>query len=94
VSIARLAHYQVDASTGLPEMRLLEVLRYRRFVDLDTAAREIGCWPSSLRSWERGRKHPSAHFVARLERIFGKPWDKLAGNAPALGLTAVRKNTL
>ncbi len=80
-----VTQYEVDKD-GLPRVSLLEILRYRRFIDLATATAEVGCGRKSLRDWELRRVIPSRKNQEKLQVIFGRPWSALRRTAPRYGI--------
>ena len=80
-----VTQYELDHD-GLPRISVLEMLRYRRFVDLKTATGEIGVTRRSLRDWELRRVCPSAANQRKLEAAFGRTWRQLRRTAPRYGI--------
>ncbi len=73
---------------GFPEVSVLEILRTRRYVDLETAGREIDIAPRDLRFYELRRVASRRKNRDKLERAFGRPWSQLRRVAPRMGIPA------
>jgi len=80
-----MTQYEVGTD-GIPHVSVLEMLRYRRYIDLATATAEIGCGRKSLRDWELRRVTPSRKNQEKLQVIFGRPWSALRRTAPRYGI--------
>lgn len=84
-ALRSVTQYEVDAD-GVPRISVLEMLRYRRFVDLATATAALGCGRKSLRDWELRRSTPTRESQKKLETLFGRPWAELCRTAPRHGI--------